>query len=237
MISRRSLLATASASFAALATGATARPFFDRNRHPIGINLYVVAGLVASDPVGAIRSVAEIGYREVETGLEGGHSAATIGRAIADAGLRCASLNLLPRAMRGGRSLADPPGEVAHDAHLLKAAYVTCTLFPLPGVVDMHPMPGEATKALLERVSHEASRDEWKRAADYLNTKGRELAREGVALAYHNHNPELAHRCANGSKQQAGPCASSRPTAPTSIRSKRPFPSSRPCSGRSASGP
>lgn len=187
---RRVLTAGAAIGLAAMARPTRARLFFDRIRHPIGINLYVVSSDVAKDPQGTAQSLAAIGYREVETGLEG-HDAKTIATAIRSAGLSCASLNLLPRPLQGGRSLADDEAVIARDAHELGAAYVTCTLYPLPAVLDMRRLPGEGTKSLLERVPREAQRDDWKRAADFLNRKGAALRREGVRLAYHNHNPEF----------------------------------------------
>ncbi|HEX7854813.1 MAG TPA: sugar phosphate isomerase/epimerase [Sphingobium sp.] len=194
MISRRSLIAASgSMTIAVLASGASARLFFDAKRHPLGLNLYVVSGLVAKDPVGTLQAVARIGYREVETGLEG-HDAATLAAAIKEAGLACSSLNLLPKPLRGGRSLADDAGLVAQDAHRLGAAYVTCTLFPLPQGVEMRPQPGESTEAMLARVAASVTKDDWKRTADWLNRKGAALKQQGVALAYHNHNPEFAPR-------------------------------------------
>lgn len=194
MISRRSLIAAGgSASLAALATGAGARRFFDTKRHPIGINLYVVSGLVAKDPATTLKALAKIGYREVETGLEG-HDAATIAAAVRGAGLACSSLNLLPKPLRGGRSLADDAALVAQDARALGAAYVTCTLFPLPEGIVMRPQAGETFEAMMARVSASMTKDEWLRTADWLNARGADLKRHGVAFAYHNHNPEFAPR-------------------------------------------
>lgn len=192
MIARRALLASgAAAGLGLLAPAAGARLFFGGKRHPLGINLYVVSGLIAKDPAGTLKALAAIGYREVETGLEG-HDAATIADAIRGAGLRCSSLNLLPRPLRGGRSLADDPGLVAQDAHRLGAAYVTCTLFPLPDGVEMRPRPGENVEAMLARVAGSMHKDDWLRTADFLNRTAAGLKRHGVALAYHNHNPEFA---------------------------------------------
>ncbi len=190
MISRRTLIAVgAGTGLAALAPGASARLFFDTKRHPVGINLYVVSSLVAKDPVATIKALADIGYREIEPGLEG-HDAAAIKRA----GLRCSSLNLLPKPLRGGRSLADDAGLVADDARTLGAAYVSCTLFPMPDGVEMRPKAGETVDAMLARVAASVTTDDWKRTADFLNRTGAALKRHGVAFAYHNHNPEFAPR-------------------------------------------
>lgn len=199
MISRRSLISSGSGlGLVALAGRVGARPLFDSRRHPIGINLYVVQGLVAKDPVGTVKALADIGYREIETGLEG-HDAATIASAITAAGLKCSSLNLLPKPLRGGRSLADDVGLVAEDAHRLGAAYVSCTLFPLPEGVALRPQQGETMEAMFSRVTAGISKDDWHRTADWLNRKGAELKHHGVSFAYHNHNPEFApHGETNG---------------------------------------
>ncbi|MCE7796392.1 sugar phosphate isomerase/epimerase [Sphingobium sufflavum] len=191
-LSRRGLMqAGAIAGLAALPGAGAARRVFAGPRQPIGINLYVVAAEVRKDPAATLRALAAIGYREVETGLDA-HDAATMARAITAAGMRCASLNLLPLPQRGGRSFADDAGLIAQDARTLGAHYVTSTLFLLPPGVEMRGLPGETVPAMLERVTGTMRADDWKRTADWLNQKGAALKRHGAALAYHNHNPELA---------------------------------------------
>ncbi|MBB5685359.1 sugar phosphate isomerase/epimerase family protein [Sphingobium boeckii] len=157
-----------------------AKPFFAQGTMPLGLNLYVLAAMFRQDPGQTLRAVADIGYREVEATLET-HSAETLRPLLANAGLRCASLNILPRPLRGGVSLLTDSHIIAAGARLMQAAYVTLTLFPFP----------EGGTA---RIAEGLSVDGWHRTADQLNAKGREFKRHGLRFAYHNHNVELAPR-------------------------------------------
>lgn len=199
MISRRGLIATGiAASLGAAAHSSTSRRFFGRDGRRIGINLYMVAGQVRKDLFGTLKTLAEIGYGEIETSLDL-HDAAAIRTALDRTGLKCSSLNLLPTPMRGGKSLADDSGELAGYARLLGADFITCTMFPLPPGVVMRPQAGEAIEAMLVRITSTITTDDWKRTADYLNAKGAAFRRHGLRFAYHNHNVELApHGETNG---------------------------------------
>lgn len=186
---------------AAIATAARAsgsRLLFGTKRLPIGINLYMLGGDVRRDLLGTLKSLADIGYGEIETSLDI-HPAKTIREALDRAGLRCSNLGLLPKPLRGGKSLENDSAELAADAHMLGASYATCTLFPLPDGMEMRPQRGEDSAAMLARISAALSADHWKRTADYLNAKGAEFRRHGIRFAYHNHNAELVpHGETNG---------------------------------------
>jgi sugar phosphate isomerase/epimerase len=173
-----------------LPSAAAARFFFRDNRLPIGINLYMLADQYASDINGTLQAVAKIGYREIETNFDT-YSPQVIRNALLQSGLRCSSIGILPLAMRGGLSLQSDPAAVAAAVHTVGAEYLTCILFPLPPGVEMRPRTGEGVEQMLARVATSIKADDWKRAADFLNAKGAQFARQGVKFAYHNHNPEF----------------------------------------------
>ena len=190
-LSRRHALAGGLVAAAGLLPAPTAaRVFFGDNRLPIGINLYMLADQYASDIDGTLRAVAKIGYREVETSFDI-YPADRIKAALLRAGLRCSNIGILPTALRGGLSLESDPAVVAAAVHKVGAEYLTCMLFPLPSGVEMRPRPGENVEQMLARVAMSVKADDWKRAADFLNRKGAQFARQGLRFAYHNHNPEF----------------------------------------------
>lgn len=183
---------TALTMTAALARPArAARRLFGPGGLPIGINLYMVAQSYRSDPEGVLQALAQIGFREFETDLSV-HPPERIRAARLRAGLACASVSVLPQPLRGGPSLETEPGVLAQAVRMAGADYLVCTLFPLPAGVEMRPMAGEGVEQMLARIARSLTADHWKRAADLFNAKGEALRREGVRLAYHNHNPEFA---------------------------------------------
>ncbi|CAN7464310.1 sugar phosphate isomerase/epimerase [Phenylobacterium sp. LjRoot219] len=192
ILSRRAALAAAlTTAFAAATPALAARRLFGPAGRPVGINLYMVAASYRADPEGTLEALAKIGFREFETDLSG-PAPERVRAARERAGLACASVSVLPTPLRGGPSLATDPGELAKAVHTIGADYLVCTLFPLPPGVEMRPQPGESVEQMLARVSRGLSADHFKRTAEMLDAKGEALRREGVKLAYHNHNPELA---------------------------------------------
>jgi sugar phosphate isomerase/epimerase len=168
-----------------------AKLLFERKGRPIGLSLYTIDALYRSDLNAALEAVAEIGFREVEGSL-GTHPIELMKPALTRSGLRCSSLSVLPTPLRGGPSLETDAGVLASAIHSVGAEYLSCTLFPLPAGVEMHPLNGESIQQMMVRVARSVSADHWKRTADVLNDKGAQLQRHGVKFAYHNHNPELA---------------------------------------------
>lgn len=192
ILSRRAALVAAFSTAALTAAPAlAARRLFGAGGLPIGINLYMVAAQYRADPEGTLQALSQIGFGEFETDLSG-PPPERVRAAREAAGLACAAVSVLPTPLRGGPSLQTDPGELAKAVHTIGADYLVCTLFPLPPGVEMRPKPGENVEQMLARVSGTLSADHFKRTAETLNAKGEALRREGVKLAYHNHNPELA---------------------------------------------
>ena len=192
ILSRRAAVAAAFSTAAlAAAPALAARRLFGPGGLPLGINLYMVAAQYRADPEGTLKALAQIGFRAFETDLSG-PSPERVRAAREAAGLACASVSVLPTPLRGGPSLQTDPGELAKAVQVIGADYLVCTLFPLPPGVEMRPKPGESVEQMLARVSQTLTADHFKRTAETLNAKGAAVRREGVKLAYHNHNPELA---------------------------------------------
>ncbi|CAN7432532.1 sugar phosphate isomerase/epimerase [Phenylobacterium sp. LjRoot225] len=192
IISRRAALGAAfTTALAAAGPGHAARLLFGRGGPPIGINLYMVEAAYRADADGTLETLAKIGFREVETGLDT-VPAERIRAALTRSGLRCANLGILPRPLRGGLSLESDAGLLARSVHTVGAEYLTLTLFPLPDGVQMRPMAGEDVPRMLARVAASLTADHWKKTAELLNAKGAAFKRQGVKFAYHNHNPEFA---------------------------------------------
>jgi sugar phosphate isomerase/epimerase len=191
-LTRRTALGAALTTLMAAAGPAlAARRLFGAGGLPIGINLYIAAAQYRADPEGTLAALSQIGFREFETDLSG-PPPERVRAAREAAGLACASVSVLPTPLRGGPSLQTDPGELAKAVHVIGADYLVCTLFPLPPGVEMRPQKGESVEQMLARVAGTLTADHFKRTAETLTAKGEALRREGVKLAYHNHNPELA---------------------------------------------
>jgi sugar phosphate isomerase/epimerase len=156
----------------------------------IGIQLYTFGDGARKDLAGTLRTIAAIGYREVETSFL--VPAETLAAELAHAGLRCPSVHVPPNAWAPGPSLEGDLAALAADAQRVGAAFVVCSLFPIASLAELRPRDGESGAQALARVGHSYTREQWLRHADFLNEKGAVLAKAGVQLAYHNHNVEFA---------------------------------------------
>jgi sugar phosphate isomerase/epimerase len=201
-VSRRAFLGSAAAVGCMAATAgfsATARPrrFFAGHDLPIGLQLYTLGDAPYRDLDGTLRSVAGIGYRTVESVGYMKRTAADFRAALDRAGLACPSAHVpLQPDATGGPTLAGDVGKLAADMHRLGVKYVVVPIFAVPPRLG-GPREGEDGTAFLSRAGGEMTADDWRRLAARLNEKGTALQREGLALAYHNHNVEFAR---HGSK-------------------------------------
>jgi sugar phosphate isomerase/epimerase len=165
MISRRHFLgASAGVLISARAAAAPARP--------VGLQLYTIADALRQDFAGALRTVAAIGYRAVETGLTlGGHEAPQLKRTFADLGLAWDSAHC------NGEELQSGLDRTIATALAVGLKYIVCALPPIPG----------SFKQAIAGISL----DDWKRNAELFNRIGAALRGEGLQFAYHNHNIEF----------------------------------------------
>lgn len=179
MLDRRAVLGGGLAGFAALAVGTLTgvRPFFERRGLPIGLQLYTLGEIVDTDLEGALEKVARIGFKAIELAGFRADQADVIRAAADRAALHITSVHLGVRSEDGQPGISDDAGQLATSIHTLGAAVVV-----LPEPVLRY----SGDKAL------PATLDDWKRTAAFLNERGNALRREGLMLAYHNHNPEFA---------------------------------------------
>ena len=196
-IGRRAFLGTAAAvSCMAATTGLPApaqrRRFFAGHGLPIGLQLYTLGEAPYRDLDGTLRALAGIGYRTVESVGLMKRKAAEFRAALDRAGLSCPSAHVpLPADPGGGPTLAGDVGRLAADMHHVGVKYVVVPIFPVPPRLG-GPRQGEDGLRFLSRAGKEMTADDWRHLAALLNEKGAALKREGLKLAYHNHNAEFA---------------------------------------------
>ena len=195
-VSRRAFLGTAAAvgcmaATAGLCAPAHRRRFFAGHHLPIGLQLYTLGEAPYRDLDGTLRQLARIGYRTVEgVGLMK-RTAPEFRAALDRAGLVCPSTHVpLQADAGGGPTLAGDVGPLAADMHRVGVEYVVVPIFPVPQRFG-GARQGEDGAAFLSRVAQELTADDWRRTAAQLNDKGAALQREGLKLAYHNHNVEF----------------------------------------------
>jgi sugar phosphate isomerase/epimerase len=193
---RRAFLSAAAAvscvaASAGIALPAERRRFFARHHLAVGLQLYTLGEAPYRDLDGTLDAVARIGYRAVEPVGLMKRTATELRAALDRAGLSCPSTHVpLQADGSGGPTLAGDIGKLAADMHRLGVEYVVVPIFPVPAHIG-GPRPGEAGLDYLIRAGREMTADDWRRTAGQLNAKGAALQREGLRLAYHNHNVEF----------------------------------------------
>jgi sugar phosphate isomerase/epimerase len=141
-------------------------------RLPIGLQLYTIGDALRADFDGALRTVAAIGYRAVESNLNlAGHDAAALKQAFSGLGLTWES------AHAAGDELRSDLGRTIEAAHGAGLKYLVCA-FPL--------VPGAFKDAIAGLTL-----DDWKANADLFNHIGEQARAAGIQFAYHNHNLEF----------------------------------------------
>jgi sugar phosphate isomerase/epimerase len=153
---------------------------------PIGIQLYVVAPDMQKDAAAAVKQIAAIGYKEVETaGFGSLKTAKELRKALDDNGLKCPSAHL----SFDLNSLQ----KTFDDANALGCTYATSsvprTILTASAAANMTPeQRAEARKKMLAGMEP----DETKRLADAMNTVGAAAKKAGLTFAAHNHTMEFA---------------------------------------------
>jgi sugar phosphate isomerase/epimerase len=166
-------------------------PFFARNAAPIGIQLYTLSDMLATNLEGAVAEVARIGYKTVEIPSYMGKTPAQLREMFSRNGLACTAAHIQ---MAAGTSAA--PGlrgdlsKLAADMHTLGAGYVYCPSMPAPADIGLTPNAGEGY-AFIVRAAAAMGEDRWKRFANEMSEVGRKLNADGIKFGYHNHNYEF----------------------------------------------
>lgn len=130
---------------------------------PVGLQLYTVRAEAQKDFDGTLRSVAAIGYKEVELPGFFNRTAPQISKSLKAAGLTCPSAHYMTPDLR--KNL---------DAHIdfakeIGLSYMVCAFL----------MPAERK-----------SLDDYRHLADFFNKVGEQCQKAGIQFAYHAHNFE-----------------------------------------------
>jgi len=132
-------------------------------KNPVAVQMYTLRDQVATDIVGTLRAVAELGYGAVELHTLGGLSARDLRTELDTLGLQVTGMHIaLARLER------EPDAAIA-DVRTLGGHYVVCPWLPPDrrGADDYHAI------------------------APKLNQIGRDCRAQGLQLCYHNHDFEF----------------------------------------------
>ena len=129
-----------------------------------GLQLYTVRDALGTDLEGTLRSVAAIGYREVELAGLPGVTAEAMRASSARHGLDAPSMHA------GYGSLQRDFDAVLEEARILGANYLVC-----PSI----------------DAEERKTAEDWKRVCQTLNRIGQAVRSRGLVLAYHNHDFEF----------------------------------------------
>jgi len=169
MISRRNLLAGAVGGAATLALADFAiKPAAAAQLKAVGLQLYTVRDIFAKDPVGTLEQVARVGYREVEFG-GGGYDAmdpAMLRKTMDRLGLKAPSAHIGYDALLG-----------QFDKSVAMAKALGAETVVLPYMTDEH-----------------RTEQGWQAALPNFNRFARDLKKEGLGFAYHNHDFEFINK-------------------------------------------
>lgn len=131
---------------------------------PIGLQTYSLRYDLRKDFTGAIALMRRMGFRELEVSNWPDHSAAEYRRLLDGNGLKAVSM------MAYYGSLDTAVEAVAEDAHALGVRYVVCSTLP------------QKSHMTIEECRH---------GAEFLNSRGEQLAKAGLKLCYHIHGSEF----------------------------------------------
>lgn len=196
-INRRTML-TALAATGAMAmhesplSARRAKPFFDRIKKPIGLQLYTLGDEIAKDIDATLAKVAAIGFRDLQLPQLYGQSPAALKAAGDRAGVKfsCIHLAATPNVPATALSMLSEPQRIVDDLGTLGATGGVMPIMLFPANFKMQP--GEDFRAAMARSLIEGGEDTWKRTAALLNEKAAALKPHGIHIGYHNHNMEFA---------------------------------------------
>jgi sugar phosphate isomerase/epimerase len=147
---------------------------------PIGIQLYTVRAETSRDLMGTLKTLSDIGFREVEMAGYYDKSAKELRKVLTD-------LSLQPTSTHRGLTelLKATQKEIDYVAEL-GAKYL---IVPFPAVPDnrFDNQPKGATKT----IANSMTLDDWKWISEQLNKIGEMSKKSGVITGYHNHNLEF----------------------------------------------
>lgn len=186
-LSRRTFMAAAAGTTMAALLAKSGNGRADPLGLPIGLQLYTVGDELGKDLDGTLKTIAAIGYREVETaGLPGTVDAAQLRAALDKAGLECRSTHFpLPLL------LMDLAGQIK-QAQQLGAQYLICSA---PWVADVTrfkpPAAGQGMEHSFMALLDSFTMDDWRWNVEQFNRIGAEVKKVGLQFGYHNHGAEF----------------------------------------------
>jgi len=193
-MTRRQTLAAlcALAAAASLAhTAAAAKSKKEKKMRPLGIQTFMLKGLLDKDFQGTLNQVGAIGYREVEAHNFYGRNGTDFRKALDEAGLTCPSAHVMLDPLPGTPGLTQP----ATVEMLLQIGvkHAVVPIFPLDKV-NFAQTGGDMLKLALAiwKAGADMTLEDWQRVAHRINETGVQLAKSGLSIGYHNHNLEFA---------------------------------------------
>lgn len=196
-LSRRRFMQALAASGAAAPLAAACQtmpsgPFFASRGAPIGIQLYTLADMLATNLEGAVAGVAKIGYTAVEIPSYMGKTPAQLRQLFDSHGVKCTAAHIgMSPGTAAAPGLRGDLGQLAADMHVLGATHIYAPSMPAPDDIGLTPNADEGY-GFIVRVAEAMGVDRWKRFADELSTVGAKLKASGIGFGYHNHNYEFA---------------------------------------------
>lgn len=164
----------------ALATAGLLLPRFDALAAPskkVGLQLYTLREEMGKDPVGTLKKVAQIGYKEVESfgyqdGKFFGKAPGEYAALLKDLGLSAPSGHYVTGnvMMKGEGTLTNNWKRAVDDAAAIGQKYMVCAYL----------FPPERTKL-----------DDYKEFVDLFNKSAQVCRAAGIQFAYHNHDFEF----------------------------------------------
>lgn len=152
---------------------------------PIGLQVYTVGAEMDRDPLGTLKAIVAIGYKQVEISPKGKVTAPDLKRMLDDCGLKNPSghymlFDLLPDLQKN-----------IDLAHQFGEHYMVVTM---PWVADPSRLKSDGGKdqiAAFLALMNNLTLDDWKWNAEQFNRIGEQVKRAGLELCYHNHNFEF----------------------------------------------
>jgi sugar phosphate isomerase/epimerase len=160
---------------------------------PIGLQLYTVGDDLQKDFEGTMKTVAQIGYRQIESSLSaGGKNAKQISDFAKSLGLGWRSIHTSIPELQGGID------KIIEQAHGVGIEYIICAA---PWVKDPSRIkPLDPSDPLVKAygkyapyvaVLNALTLDDWHWCAETFNTMGEKVKKAGMTFGYHNHNFEF----------------------------------------------
>jgi sugar phosphate isomerase/epimerase len=165
-ITRRTFISSGTAAAALMWTGLGRAAYLNL---PVGLQLYSVRTLLATDYAGTLKQLGALGYKEVEAAGFFNLPVEQVKAAMQSAGLRCVSAHYpLPL-------LEQHLDEILPFCKSLGVGFVVCSS-------PMHQQPG---------AKGPLSLDDWRWSAEQFNQIATKVIAAGMRFAYHNHIAEF----------------------------------------------